>query len=99
MYSKNRENWIYRQIHKHEDGNALHVEPEPGHVFRFCHLLKLWFFAAKSRLPLSDFDQQKRLTIYFGDELLKDRKLDELLMIPLNNDRKIIILIEEGQMM
>lgn len=99
MYSKKRENWIYRQIHNHEDGGDLHVEPEPGHVFRFCHLLKLWLSAAKSRLLLSDFDQHKRVTIYVGNELMKDRKLDELLMISLNNDHRIIILVEEGRMM
>lgn len=99
LHSPQSENWIYRQIHSHDGGGVLHVEPKPGHVIRLCQLFNLWLSAVGTSLPFSDFDRHKRVSIILGQEQKNDWTFDEFLMISLNNDRQIIILVEEGQIM
>jgi hypothetical protein len=99
LSSRMSENWIYRRIHSHDESGVLHVEPEAGRIFRICHLFKLWQLAAGTSQPFRDFDPRKPVTVMFGQEHMENLKLDELLMVPLNNDHRIIVLVEEGQMM
>jgi hypothetical protein len=102
LHSKNRDNWVYRQIHTHDESGVLHVEPKPGHVLRICHLLKLWFAANDETLSLSELEPHKRVEVFLdnaGLTELTERNVDDLPMMPLNSNRRIIVLVEEGRMM
>jgi len=99
LRSSDRANWIYRRIHTHDKSGVLHVEPRPGHVLRVCDLLKLWFSADSEFRSLSELEPHKRINVMLGDSEIVERKVDDLPMIPLTNDLRIIILVEEGRMM
>lgn len=99
LRSKDRANWIYRRIHTHDESGVLHVEPRPGHVLRICDLLKLWRSADREFRSFSELEPHKSVNVILGDSEIVERKVDDLPTIPLNNDHRIIILVEEGRMM
>lgn len=98
LSSRQRENWIYRQIHEHEDG-VLHVEPQDGGTLRLCHLFKLWRSASGAGRTFDEFDPRKAVTVIVGQEREETMSLQQLLLLPLNNDERIVILVEEGLVM
>jgi hypothetical protein len=90
--------WTYRQIHSHDESGVLHVEPEGGRVFRLCHLFRLWLAAAGADGPFGFLDPRKTVTVIIGEAGSEDKRLDELLAIPLDSDDSILILVEDGEM-
>ena len=84
----------YRRMHAHGGDGLLHVEDAPGGTLRICHLIALWRTHPAWPSALDGIEAWPNAHIRVGEDYRRNTPMAEILDLPLDHDRPIVLFLE-----